>query len=201
MDTLASSIKILGENFIGFSKEVGSTLEAFDHKLELLRNFSLIQLNEMRTSIIGIAELVDNKAMISSIMSMFNDYRLSENNLLQNELIILLDGIQTYENIFATLNSGRLSHGLIGWNKLKRILYNIDKSFDRDFQFAIRQSEKHLYYTLPLVPMAIDPKTYNIYVSLRIPLIRKGRPRLYSIVKPLFLPFSCYTDECFNYSG
>ena len=131
-------------------------------------------------------------------MSTFGDYRLSEINVLQNQMMILLDGIQTYENIFATLRTGRLSHALINWEKLKKVLNKIDDTLQRKFVFAISEQEHHLYYTLPLISFDIKRSTQDIYISLRIPLVRRGRPRRYTIIKPQFLPFSCMEANCFK---
>ena len=198
VDKIERNFITVGESLLGFSEEISSTIEQYDQKIELLRNFSIQRTVEMDQAITNISEFLDAKSFVVAIMSTFGDYRLSEINGLQNQMMILLDGIQTYENIFATLRTGRLSHALINWEKLKRILYKIDDALQRKFVFAISEQEHHLYYSLPLISFDIKRSTQDIYISLRIPLVRRGRPRRYTIIKPQFLPFSCIDTNCFK---
>ena len=201
VETLAVNYKIMGDSLIGFSKELSSTLEQYDKKIEILRNFSIQRSSDIDKSLRDLMTFLDDKTTVVAIMSTFGDYRLSEVNAIQNQIIVLLDGIQTYENIFGVLRTGRLSHALISWSKLEKILRRIDEKLQRKFTFAISEAEKHLYYTFPLIAFDIKSSSNEIYISLRIPLVRLGRPRKYSIIKPQFFPFSCISSQCFNYGG
>ena len=197
---LAEGVKILSDSLVGFANQVSSALENYDQKLEMLKNFTINQSMEMRWALTNLTQFMDDKVLIMGIMSVLNDFRLSQNNILQNSLTILLDGIQTYENIFASLQNGVLPHQLLSWQKLENLLWEIQKEH-RDFQLTIPNNHKSLYYSLPLVGYSIDPKTNDIYASLRIPLSRAGEPRVYSMVKPQGYPFPCLSKDCFSYDG
>ena len=198
---LAESIKIMGESFIGFSNAVSQAFENYDNKLEMLKNFSIEQAVHARESLNNVTKFMDDKTTLVAIMSTFNDYRLSQANILQNNLIILLDGLNQYESIFNSLQDGRLSHLLMPWSKLHKILDHITRQYSKDFEFAINDINKDLYYSLPLTSYSIDAKTDDIYVSLRIPLTRRSQPKIYSIIKPESSPFTCLNQECFNYNN
>ena len=199
--TLAKSIKVLGESFVGFSEEVSEAFIAYDKKLNMLKNFTMMQSQQTNEALKNVTQFLDDKTIITAIMSTFNDYRLSQSNILQNNLIILLDGLNQYERIFESLQNGKLSHLLMPWTRLSNLLKYIQDQYPRQFQLAINEANKDLYYSLPLVSYSIDPITNDIYISLRIPLTREKAPRVYSIYKPESSPFSCQNENCFNTNG
>ena len=198
---IASGMKILGDSLIGFSTEVTSTFEDYNKKLEMLKDYAITQTREIREILQNVTEMLDQKTTMIAIMSNFNDYRLSKHMAMQNNLVILLDAIQKFDQIFATLRRGRLSRGLLSFSKLKRILNNIQEAFQHDFEFAINESENHLYYSFPLIAFSISQVTNEIYISLRIPLVRRGQPKTYNLIKPQFLPFSCLDQGCLKYDS
>ena len=200
LQTLAEGVKVLGDSLVGFANQVSSALEDHEKKLEMLKNFTIQQAVDTRYALTNLTRFMDDKVLIIAIMSVLNDFRLSQANILQNSLTILLDGIQTYEVIFSTLQRGVLPHQLLDWPKFERLLMEIQREH-KDFQFTIPVNHKSLYYSLPLVGYSIDPKTNDIYVSLRIPLSRAGEPRIYSMVKPQGYPFPCLTENCFAYDN
>ena len=201
VDQIAESIKVLGEGFIGFSQEVSAAFESYDKKLNMLKDFSIQQSIHARESLKNTTIFLDQSTKIVALLSIVNDYRLSQANILQNNLIILLDGLSQYERIFSSLQQGRLSHSLLPWTKMKKILDYIADQYSKEFDFAINHENKELYYSLPLVSHSIDIKTNDIYVSIRIPLTRRKEAKVYSIYKVESSPFTCLTKECFGFDN
>ena len=199
MDKIAEGVEILSESFLGFQKKTLESFEEFNTKVELLRNYTIEQGNFLKHSILNATRFLDDKNMYTTIMSNVNIYRLAYTNIMQNKMILLLDQIRQLESIFIVLNEGVLSHELLPWAKLEKLLSKIESQFSKDFVFGILPSERHLYYQLPLTSYSIDPITNDLYVSLKIPLIRRNRARTYEIVKIQANPFVCQTEKCFDF--
>ena len=198
---IAESVEILSDAFLGFQRTTLESFKEFDTKVEVLRNYTIEQGIFLKQAIINATNFLDDKSMFSTIMSNVNAYRLAHTNVMQNKLILILDQIRQLESIFVVLNEGVLSHELLPWAKLEKLLEKIEKRFSKDFVFGILPSERHLYYQLPLTAYSIDTITNDLYVSLKIPLIRRNRVRTYEIIKIQANPFICQNETCFNFGN
>ena len=201
MEKISEGVAILGEAFLGFQKKTLESFIEFDTKVEILRNYTIDQGEFLKQAIANATHFLDDKTMFSTIMSNVNAYRLAHTNVMQNKLILILDQIRQLESIFIVLNEGVMSHELVPWAKLEQLLIKIENQFSKDFILGILPSERHLYYQLPLTSYSIDTITNDLYVSLKIPLIRRNRVRTYEIIKIQANPFVCQNDSCFNFGG
>ena len=198
IDKLAGKIETLSETFLGYVEETAKVFKEFDQKIELLRNFTIEQGRQMALAIENAVSFLDYKQTYIGLISVINSYRLAQSNIMQNKMILILDLIQSIESIYNTLSTGRLSHQLLPWKNLKKILDDIESRYSKDFELAITSAEKHLYYTFPLISHYIDPETNAIFLNLRIPLTRRQRIKYYEIVKLQARPFVCESGDCFT---
>ena len=195
-EALRINNKMLAQNFIGFSKRVDSLAKGFDKKLELLKMHILNQTTQLEVTLNKTLNYVEQTSWIHTIISTFNSYRLTQNMYLENQLNILLDSIQNYENIFQTLRDNRLPHSLVDIKMLKNILAPIQNEIKGKFEIGIDEIDYHLFYTLPLTSFIIRKNTNEIFITIKVPLKRKNTNVLYDALQPKFSPFPCLNRTC-----
>ena len=196
VEALKINNQMLGENLIGFSKKVDAISKSFDKKLEILKLFMLNQTEQVNELFNKTINYIDQTSILQAIISTFNSYRLTQNMYLENQLNLLLDSIQNYENIFETLRNNRLPHSLINVQMLTIILNSIKKELHGHFDIALSEIDYHLFYSLPLVSFVIRKKTNEIFVTLKIPLKQVNNNVLFDAIRPQFSGFPCLNKTC-----
>ena len=187
---------MLSENLIGFSKRVDSLSRSFDNKLEILKMFMLNQTEQLELTFNKTLTIIEQTHWVNSIISTFNSYRLTQNIFLENQLNLLLNSIQNFENVFESLRNNRLPHSLINLQMLTKILDSIKVEVGNKFDIAIDPINYHLFYSLPLTSFIIKQRTNQIYITMKIPLKRPNSNVLFEAIKVKYNPIPCLNKTC-----
>ena len=201
IEALKINNQMIAENLIGFSKKVDAISKSFDKKLEILKLFMLNQTEQINELFNKTIDYIDQSSILHAIISTFNSYRLTQNMYLENQLNLLLDSIQNYENIFETLRNNRLPHSLISVQMLTTILSTIKEELKGSFDIALDEIDYHLFYSLPLVSFVIRKQTNEIFVTIKIPLKRANNHVLFDAIRPQFSGFPCLNKTCSKHTS
>ena len=198
MGQMQESVQVNNKILAGLSKEVTDMEKDIKREMRLMSEGTRFQIKNLETTIKQISQELEKEVRFTAIMTYVENYVNLHLSSLRNNMILQLQRIKNWEEIFNTLSFGRLSKKLIGYNELKYLLKQVYQNVFTNFDLALTDAELPLYYTLPLTTYSITNTTtgYALYIHLRVPLKIIKISHRFDIIAVQSHSFPCLNNGC-----
>ena len=197
-EKLMEATRIQMNSLIGLTTTTMQIAKDADEKVKLLTKKTNEQIEHIEEVIRALHQDSEAHEFENNIRMLFSQQINAELNTLQNIMNLELDKMNSFEKIITELSTGKLSRDLIGPNKLREILKDIQTQLLGVYEIMIPLEELVQYYSLPICSYAIMKKeeSYKLYVYMKISLKPIRTLNQFRIITAKSTAFPCFSDNC-----
>ena len=198
MKGVKEATKTNTEQLIGLSKRLASFEKEVNDKFKVTEQSLNKQVNILKSSITSLVNSLNEEQRTTYFREGIQEYISYHLNSQRNLMILELENLNLWEEIFTVLVESKLPVKLINYNQLKSILTTIKETLPQSFEFGIEPKEFLLYYQLPLTSFAVQSDGDNFYliVYFKIPLKLNLYNTHYDVINVVTHPFPCMDKNC-----
>ena len=198
MSRIADSVRINTETLAGLSQTVTDMEKDLKAEMKIMNDNTRYQVKNLEDSLKEVSMELEVEMRINALTKALEDYVNLHLSSLRNIMIVDLQHIRDWEEIFNVLSFGRIPKKLIGYNRLKGLLNQIHQQIYTNFELSLNDDEFPLYYTLPISTYSIAKKDglFSIYLQIRIPLKIIRVNHRFNIISVHAHSFPCLNNVC-----